>query len=68
MFEGTEGGFADREIRCSKDHGANPGGLFYCVGRLTDPPALLIVTGDPEVFVFFQPAMGPSVRAKLMSA
>jgi hypothetical protein len=68
MFEGTKGGFADREIRRSKDHGANPGCLFYCVGRLTDPPALLLVTGRAEIFVFIQPSVGPSVRSQLVPA
>jgi hypothetical protein len=66
MFEGSEGSFADREIGRPKDDGTNPGGLFYRVGCLTDPPALLLVTGRAEIFVVFQPPVSPSVRSQLV--
>jgi hypothetical protein len=66
VFQDAERDFPDAEIGSPENDRANARGLFHRIRCPADPVPLLSISGATEVFIVFEPAMFPSMRAELM--
>src|SRR6187431_2893916 len=68
FFKHAQGGFADPQVRCAKNHRPDSRRLFDRLRGPANPVPLLLISGRTKILVLLQSAMGPAMSSQLMAS